>query len=99
MLQSMTGFGDAKLEMDGYSFLVEIKSLNNRFLKTSIRLPEALNSLAFSFRPSWITSFDSPSSVLAYSRTSWVIFMEQKCGPHMEQKWATLCASFGNVWS
>ena len=45
MLQSMTGFGDAKWEMDGYSFLVEIKSLNNRFLKTSIRLPDALNSL------------------------------------------------------
>ena len=45
MLRSMTGFGDAQREMDGYSFLVEIKSLNNRFLKTSIRLPDALSGL------------------------------------------------------
>ncbi len=41
----MTGFGDAQLETDGYSFLLEIKSLNNRFLKTSIRLPDALAAL------------------------------------------------------
>ena len=31
----------------------------------------------------------------AYSRTSWVIFMEQNLGPHMEQKCATLDESFG----
>jgi hypothetical protein len=28
-----------------------------------------------------------------------VIFIEQKCGPHIEQKCATLCASFGRVSS
>ena len=38
----MTGFGTAQQEIDGKSFLVEIKTLNNRFLKTSIKLPEAL---------------------------------------------------------
>lgn len=45
MLKSMTGFGDAQLEVDGYSFLLEVKSLNNRFLKTVIRLPDALAAL------------------------------------------------------
>ena len=42
MLQSMTGFGQAQLETEDISLLVEIKSLNNRFLKTSIKLPDAL---------------------------------------------------------
>ena len=31
----------------------------------------------------------------AYSRTSCVIFIEQKCGPHIEQKWASLAPSAG----
>ena len=42
MLQSMTGYGEAQLEAEGISFVVEIKSLNNRFLKTVIKLPDAL---------------------------------------------------------
>jgi len=45
MLQSMTGFGDAQKEESGYGFLLEIKSLNNRFLKTSVRLPDVLATL------------------------------------------------------
>ncbi len=40
MLYSMTGFGDAQLEEEGFSFLVEIRSLNNRFLKISVKLPD-----------------------------------------------------------
>lgn len=42
MLYSMTGYGEAQYESEGMSFLVEVRSLNNRFLKTSIRLPDAL---------------------------------------------------------
>ena len=38
----MTGFGDAQYEEQGISFLAEIRALNNRFLKTSIKLPDAL---------------------------------------------------------
>lgn len=45
MIRSMTGFGDAQLEKQGFSFLLEIKSVNNRFLKTVIRLPDALSAL------------------------------------------------------
>src|SRR4030042_5503915 len=42
MIYSMTGYGDAQLETEGFSLLVEIKSLNNRFLKTMIKLPDVL---------------------------------------------------------
>src|ERR1051326_8651579 len=35
----------------------------------------------------------------AMSRMSCVIFIEQNFGPHIEQKCATLCASFGSVSS
>ena len=42
MISSMTGFGTAQLEAEGISFLVEIRSLNNRFLKIVTKMPEAL---------------------------------------------------------
>ncbi len=42
MIYSMTGYGDAQLETGEFSLLVEIKSLNNRFLKTMIKLPDVL---------------------------------------------------------
>ena len=42
MISSMTGYGSAQLETEGVSFLVEIRSLNNRFLKMSVKLPDAM---------------------------------------------------------
>lgn len=42
MLYSMTGYGDATWEDEGLSLCVEIRSLNNRFLKSTIKLPDAL---------------------------------------------------------
>ena len=45
MIYSMTGFGDAAAERDGSRYLVEIKSLNNRYFKPTIRLPEAVSAL------------------------------------------------------
>jgi len=38
----MTGYGDAQLEEAGISFLVEVRTLNNRFLKTTVKLPDSL---------------------------------------------------------
>lgn len=40
MINSMTGYGRATHEGEDFSCQVEIKSVNNRALKTSIRLPE-----------------------------------------------------------
>ena len=45
MLQSMTGYGEARLEAENISFLLEVRSLNNRFLKTVVKLPDALSFL------------------------------------------------------
>lgn len=41
MIRSMTGYGSAKGTVDGLEFTVELKSVNNRFLDTSVRLPRS----------------------------------------------------------
>ncbi len=42
MMRSMTGFGEAHAESNQNEFRVEIRAVNNRYLKCSIRLPEEL---------------------------------------------------------
>ncbi|UCD50915.1 MAG: YicC family protein [Phycisphaerales bacterium] len=42
MLNSMTGYGGADGHLDGVCYAVEIKAVNNRYLKTIIKLPEAI---------------------------------------------------------
>jgi uncharacterized protein (TIGR00255 family) len=45
MIVSMTGFGDATCERDGTHYAVEIRSLNNRFFKPIIKLPDNLSGM------------------------------------------------------
>src|SRR4051794_34681545 len=45
MIVSMTGFGDATAERDGTHYAVEIRSLNNRFFKPVIKLPDSVSGL------------------------------------------------------
>jgi uncharacterized protein (TIGR00255 family) len=45
MIVSMTGFGDASAERSGTHYAVEIRSLNNRFYKSVIKLPDNLTGL------------------------------------------------------
>jgi uncharacterized protein (TIGR00255 family) len=45
MIVSMTGFGDASAERNGTHYAVEIRSLNNRFYKSVIKLPDNLSGL------------------------------------------------------
>ena len=45
MLNSMTGFARVCRDIDGISFAVEIKTVNNRYFKPSIRLPETASFL------------------------------------------------------
>jgi len=45
MLKSMTGFGTASGRVEGVEYAVEVRSVNNRYLKFSLRLPEMLQSL------------------------------------------------------
>lgn len=41
MIRSMTGYGSAKGSVDGLEITVELKSVNNRYLDTSVRLPRS----------------------------------------------------------
>ncbi|MBT4530128.1 MAG: YicC family protein [Phycisphaerae bacterium] len=45
MLRSMTGFGTSSSREDGVSLQVEIRTVNNKFYKANVRLPEPLQSL------------------------------------------------------
>ena len=45
MLLSMTGFGECRQERDGIRCGVEVRTVNNRFLKTQVRLPDSHGSL------------------------------------------------------
>ncbi|MBN1806946.1 MAG: YicC family protein [Sedimentisphaerales bacterium] len=40
MINSMTGYGEAQGEINGVNYLVEIKTVNHRYFKAIIRLPE-----------------------------------------------------------
>jgi uncharacterized protein (TIGR00255 family) len=50
MIKSMTGYGRGSIEENGRSFLVEIKSVNNRYLDINLRLPRQLNALEDNIR-------------------------------------------------
>ena len=40
MINSMTGYGQAQGQSDGVSYVVEVKTVNNRYFKANIKLPE-----------------------------------------------------------
>lgn len=41
MISSMTGFARVCQEIDGVSYIVELKTVNNRYFKPTLRIPEA----------------------------------------------------------
>ena len=45
MIRSMTGFGDASAHEEGTHYFVEVRSLNNKYFKAVVRLPEQLAPL------------------------------------------------------
>jgi len=44
MIISMTGYGAAQGEADGVSFALELRGVNHRYLKLTLKLPESLQS-------------------------------------------------------
>ena len=42
MINSMTGYGEAAGEINGVTYSVEIRTVNNRYLKTSVKLPDSV---------------------------------------------------------
>ena len=49
-IRSMTGFGRAEIVTDEYRVLVEIKSVNHRYLDLSIKMPRKLNAFEAGLR-------------------------------------------------
>ena len=49
LIRSMTGFGEASATVGGAHYFLEIRSLNARYFKALIRLPEALQGLEAEF--------------------------------------------------
>ncbi len=49
MLLSMTGYGEASFQSESLSLAVELRALNNRYLKVSLRAPEPYNLLESEF--------------------------------------------------
>lgn len=45
MLRSMTGYGRGKYENDSREYIVEIKSVNNRYSDISIKIPRSISFL------------------------------------------------------
>ncbi len=45
MIRSMTGFGAATTEVDGARYVIELRSLNSKYFKALIRLPEELQGV------------------------------------------------------
>ena len=50
MIKSMTGFGRSRYENEGREYIVEIKSVNNRFSDINIKMPRSLNYLEESIK-------------------------------------------------
>ena len=49
-MHSMTGYGRMSLERDGRQITVEMRSVNNRFLDLSFRMPRSFNCLEDAMR-------------------------------------------------
>ena len=49
MLLSMTGYGEARSQSEQLSFSVELRALNNRYLKVSLRAPDPYHLLEAEF--------------------------------------------------
>ena len=45
MIRSMTGYGDASAQVGGIHYFIEVRSLNNKYFKASIRLAEEFQGL------------------------------------------------------
>jgi uncharacterized protein (TIGR00255 family) len=45
MIRSMTGYGEASAQLSGSHYYVEVRSLNNKYFKATIRLPDEFQGL------------------------------------------------------
>jgi uncharacterized protein (TIGR00255 family) len=69
MIRSMTGFGAASTSVEGAHYAVEVRSLNNKYYKAQIRLPDELQGMEAELDAALSHRF-SRGSVLATIRFS-----------------------------
>lgn len=50
MIRSMTAFGTSEIEIDGYIYTWEVRSVNHRYLDINFRIPESLRMQEADFR-------------------------------------------------
>ena len=43
MLKSMTGYGRSRYEIDGRTYIIEIKSVNHKYNDLTVKMPRFLN--------------------------------------------------------
>jgi len=67
VIRSMTGFGDASARVDGVEYAVEIKSVNNKYFKAIMRLPESIQALEAEFEVLLRRRLDRGSVTLSIS--------------------------------
>ena len=86
-------------DLAGKAVAVTRGTVNDTRLTESTTSVPGVQIVRFEDDPTASAAASSSPCCAANSRTSCVIFIEQKCGPHMEQKWATLADSLGRVSS
>lgn len=64
MIRSMTGFGVATAEANGTHYVVELRSLNNKYFKSQVRLPDELQALEAEIEPALRKKLNRGSVVL-----------------------------------
>jgi uncharacterized protein (TIGR00255 family) len=64
MIRSMTGFGMASTEVDGARYLVEVRSLNSKYFKALVRIPDELQGLEAELEPALSRKLTRGSVVL-----------------------------------
>lgn len=69
VIRSMTGFGRARNVADDLEVLVEVRSVNHRFLDISIRMPKCYNCFENEIRKTISDSMDRGRVELAITRT------------------------------
>ena len=69
MIKSMTGFGHAEMANDSCRITVEMKSVNNRYLDISIRMPRQLNALEGEIKKELKRRFDATLRLLDDEQT------------------------------
>jgi uncharacterized protein (TIGR00255 family) len=70
MIHSMTGFGEAAGNLGAVHYALELKSLNNKYLKISLRMPEELSSLEPVVESALRTRLSRGSVVLSVSAST-----------------------------